>query len=72
MVSIAQRADVGIGPYNRLITVDTVLFVCYHHFDNLITASWQFGRIAQIAEQDKRVKIPCGTAAVSTEKARHW
>jgi len=37
------------------------------YFRQLKTIPWQKGRVALAAEQDNRVKIPNGTAAVFTK-----
>ena len=47
------------------LTSDTSL--CYNVADNWIAVSWQARCMAASAEQDNRVKIPDGTAAVSAE-----
>jgi hypothetical protein len=59
------------------LAVDFVKAVCYNAHDNLIPIPWRLWCIAAAAEQDNRVKIPNGTAAVCAEifslvKAGHW
>ena len=59
------------------IPVDIPVPVCYDERDNFIPVSWQVRRLALPAEQDNRVRIPNGTAAVNAEleplaKAGHW
>ena len=44
--------------------VDIVPLQCYDNHDNLIEVPWQLRRRTFTAEQDNRVKIPNGTAAV--------
>lgn len=46
-------------------------FAWYNAFDNLIPVSWHAGRVGLCAEQDNRVKVPNGTAAVSTPRHTH-
>ena len=58
-------------------TVDTSFLLCYNPLDNRIVISWQAGRVAMSAEQDNRVRIPNGTAAVKSKlrhlvKTGHW
>ena len=56
------------GQIFLLLSIDKENRQCYNCFDNRISVPWQAGRVALLAEQDNRVKIPDGTAAVCAKK----
>ena len=61
----------------EIVGIDRAFGVCYNTLDNQIPVPWQAKRMALFAEQDNRVRIPNGTAAVSVKHVRwvktgHW